>query len=87
MPYDAWMGEDHRAFADTIRRFLAEEYEPNRAAWTSDGGDMKTEAFLRPRRSIREGMGIAEVRAILTAPEPALRRLRRRAAMLRKRLL
>jgi len=33
----AWMGEDHTSFAQTVRRFLAEEYEPNRKAWTEDG--------------------------------------------------
>ncbi|NYZ15795.1 acyl-CoA dehydrogenase [Azospirillum sp. RWY-5-1] len=32
-----WMTEEHRAFAASVRRFLAEEYEPNRAAWTKAG--------------------------------------------------
>ena len=33
----AWMTPDHRAHADAVRRFLAEEYQPNRARWTEAG--------------------------------------------------
>ncbi|MDU8928003.1 acyl-CoA dehydrogenase family protein [Alisedimentitalea sp. MJ-SS2] len=31
------MTEDHRAFADSVARFFAEEFEPNREQWTEDG--------------------------------------------------
>ena len=37
MPNHAWMTEDHRAFADSVERFFAEEFEPNREQWTEDG--------------------------------------------------
>ncbi|MFV0299907.1 MAG: acyl-CoA dehydrogenase family protein [Paracoccus sp. (in: a-proteobacteria)] len=32
-----WMTEDHRAFGETVARFFAEEFEPNREAWTDAG--------------------------------------------------
>ncbi|MBR9843286.1 MAG: acyl-CoA dehydrogenase [Rhodobacteraceae bacterium] len=32
-----WMQEDHHAFADTVRRFLDEEFQPNRDQWKKDG--------------------------------------------------
>jgi alkylation response protein AidB-like acyl-CoA dehydrogenase len=32
-----WMTEDHRAFADSVRRFFAEEYQPNRAGYEEAG--------------------------------------------------
>jgi len=31
-----WLTEHHRAFGETVRRFLEEEYEPNRAEWTRE---------------------------------------------------
>jgi acyl-CoA dehydrogenase len=37
MPNHLWMTEDHRAFADSVARFFAEEFEPNREQWTADG--------------------------------------------------
>lgn len=30
----AWLTDDHRAFGATVRRFLEQDYEPHRAAWT-----------------------------------------------------
>ncbi len=32
-----WMTEDHCAFADSVERFFAEEFEPNREQWAEDG--------------------------------------------------
>lgn len=32
-----WMQEDHHAFADSVRRFLDEEFQPNRDQWKKDG--------------------------------------------------
>lgn len=37
MPNHLWMQEDHKAFADTVRRFFAEEITPNKDAWTEAG--------------------------------------------------
>ncbi len=32
----AWLTDDHRAFGATVRRFFAEDYEPNRARWSEE---------------------------------------------------
>jgi len=37
MPNHLWMQEDHKAFADTVSRFFAEEITPNKDAWTEAG--------------------------------------------------
>ncbi|MBO9474498.1 acyl-CoA dehydrogenase family protein [Shimia sp. R10_1] len=37
MPNHMWMTADHTAFADTVKRFMAEEVTPNNAAWTEAG--------------------------------------------------
>lgn len=37
MPSHLWMQDDHRAFADTVRRFLAEEFQPHRDRWKAEG--------------------------------------------------
>ncbi len=37
MPNHLWMQEEHHAFADTVRRFLDEEFQPNRDAWKEAG--------------------------------------------------
>ena len=37
MPTHAWMTDDHRAFADTVKRFLSEEFQPNRDTWKEAG--------------------------------------------------
>ena len=57
------------------------------AAWTSDGGEMDPAAFLRPRLSIRSGMSLEDVRAAMLDPIALPRRVRRKLAMARKRLL
>jgi len=36
-PKHGWMNEEHKAFADSVARFFAEEFEPNRETWTEDG--------------------------------------------------
>jgi peptidoglycan/xylan/chitin deacetylase (PgdA/CDA1 family) len=57
------------------------------AVYTSDGGDAGRGGFLVPRNSVRADMTLERIRDILAGREPVARRLRRRAAMLRKRLL
>lgn len=53
---------------------------------TSDGGPAGG-GWLVPRTSVRADMDLARIREIISGQESGLRRLRRRAAMLRKRLL
>jgi peptidoglycan/xylan/chitin deacetylase (PgdA/CDA1 family) len=55
-------------------------------AYTSDGGGTAGHRFVVPRTSVRADMQLDRIRDILFGREPALRGLRRRAAMLRKRL-
>lgn len=58
-----------------------------KAAYSSDGGRMNANAFLRPRTSICAGMGFAEIDAILAGAMGWSRRLRRMVGMARKNLL
>ncbi|MCP9482837.1 acyl-CoA dehydrogenase family protein [Shimia sp. CNT1-13L.2] len=37
MPTHLWMQEEHHAFADSVRRFLQDEFQPNRDQWKKDG--------------------------------------------------
>ena len=37
MPSHSWMLEEHRAFGDTVRRFLDEEFQPHRDRWKEEG--------------------------------------------------
>ncbi|MEP2533704.1 acyl-CoA dehydrogenase family protein [Shimia sp.] len=37
MPNPAWMQEDHHAYADTVRRFLDDEFQPHRDTWKQAG--------------------------------------------------
>ena len=37
MPTHLWMQEEHHAFADSVRRFLEDEFQPNRDQWKKDG--------------------------------------------------
>ncbi|SHJ60063.1 acyl-CoA dehydrogenase/hypothetical protein [Shimia gijangensis] len=37
MPHHLWMQEDHHAFADSVQRFFAEEFQPHRDQWKKDG--------------------------------------------------
>lgn len=53
--------------------------------YTSDGGDARP-GFLVPRNSMRADMPLERIRDILAGRESPVRRLRRRAAMLGKRL-
>jgi peptidoglycan/xylan/chitin deacetylase (PgdA/CDA1 family) len=66
-----------------IARLRQHGYE---RVYTSDGGGAAGHGFLVPRSSVRADMPLDMVRDILAGREPALRRVRRRAAMLRKRL-
>lgn len=54
--------------------------------YTSDGGPASAEAWLCPRVSIRKDMTPDDVAAILSGKETLARRMRRRLAMLKKRL-
>ncbi len=57
------------------------------AAYSSDGGRMDPTAFLRPRASVRAGMGMAEIDAMIAGRMGLRRRLRRMIGMARKRYL
>lgn len=70
--------------ARVLRQLAAAGYA---AAYSSDGGPMRPDAFLRPRTSLRADMTLEQVQAILAGRESLTRRLRRRLAMARKRLL
>ena len=37
MPNHLWMQDDHHAYADTVRRFLDEEFQPHRDEWKEAG--------------------------------------------------
>ncbi|MEQ9695016.1 acyl-CoA dehydrogenase family protein [Shimia sp. SDUM112013] len=37
MPTHLWMQEEHHAFGDSVRRFLEDEFQPNRDQWKKDG--------------------------------------------------
>ncbi|MGI3186340.1 acyl-CoA dehydrogenase family protein [Nioella aestuarii] len=37
MPNHLWMQDDHHAYADTVRRFLEEEFQPHRDEWKDLG--------------------------------------------------
>jgi len=37
MPNHLWMQDDHRAFADSVRRFFDADFQPNRDAWKEAG--------------------------------------------------
>lgn len=66
-----------------LRAIRAADYT---AAFSSDGGSMRTNAFLRPRTSLYADMTMQMVRDTLANRASPARRLRRRLAMMRKRL-
>ncbi len=55
------------------------------AAWSSDGGTLRQDAFLRARTSLRAVMPDAIIAAILAGRMPPLRQLRRALGMARRR--
>ncbi|WP_171189070.1 polysaccharide deacetylase family protein [Ruegeria sp. HKCCC2117] len=55
------------------------------AAWSSDGGRFRQDAFLRPRTSLQGSMNSSDLDAILSGRMAPLRRLRRAVGMVRKR--
>lgn len=69
--------------AKVLRAITAAGYE---CAYSSDGGTMNPDAFLRPRSSVREDMDLVAIRNILADRMSSRRRLRRRLGMMRKRL-
>ena len=54
-------------------------------AWSSDGGKLQRDAFLRPRTSLRSDMSDEDIHAILAGAMPLQRRLRRALGMARRR--
>ena len=57
------------------------------AVYTSDGGRFEGRPWLRPRTSLRRDMTEADVLSVLKGAESAPRRLRRKLAMAKKRLV
>ncbi len=55
------------------------------AAWSSDGGRYRRQAFLRPRTSLRGDMPDEMMQAVMSGGMPLLRRLRRTLGMVRRR--
>ena len=68
--------------ARVLRALRAAGYS---TAWTSDGGTMRRNAFLRPRTSLRGDMTDAMMTTLLQGRMPPLRRLRRALGMARRR--
>ncbi|SLN76065.1 polysaccharide deacetylase family protein [Ruegeria meonggei] len=54
------------------------------AVWSSDGGKMKQNAFLRPRTSLRRDMTETMMASILAGQMSPVRRLRRTLGMMRR---
>ncbi|NOD65590.1 MULTISPECIES: polysaccharide deacetylase family protein [unclassified Ruegeria] len=57
------------------------------AAWSSDGGKYRPQAFLRPRTSLRGDMTNPGIRAVLDGQMARSQQLRRMVGMLRRRWL
>lgn len=68
--------------ARVLRALRAARYT---TAWSSDGGRMKGNAFLRPRTSLREDMSEAMMDSVLAGQMSPGRRLRRTLGMMRRR--
>lgn len=58
-----------------------------RSAWSSDGGRMRPDAFLRPRRSVRGDMGERSLQEVLAGRMGPVRRLRRGLGMALRRVI
>jgi peptidoglycan/xylan/chitin deacetylase (PgdA/CDA1 family) len=56
------------------------------SVYSSDGGTMKSDAFLRPRSSVKAGMSKSETEDILAAKISLQRRIRRKLGIARKHL-
>lgn len=57
------------------------------SAWSSDGGRMRPDAFLRPRRSVRGDMDAAALRDLLDGRTGPVRALRRGLGMALRRVI
>lgn len=68
IPFGSWN-------ARVLRALRRAGYE---SAWSSDGGRMRPEAFLRPRRSVRGDMGESAFGDLLSGRTTPLKTLRRR---------
>ena len=68
--------------ARVLRALRAARYT---AAWSSDGGRMRRNTFLRPRTSLRGDMSEAMMASILAGQMSPVRRLRRTLGMMRRR--
>lgn len=69
--------------AGVLRALRAAGY---RSAYSSDGGKMVAQAFLRPRSSVRTGMSISDTQDLLAAKISLQRRIRRKISIARKHL-
>ena len=67
--------------AQVLRRLAATGYA---CAYTSDGGTMQPNAFLRPRSSVRRDMALEDVIGILKGRMGFKARVRRSLGMMRK---
>ncbi len=67
--------------AQVLRRLAATGYA---CAYTSDGGTMQPNAFLRPRSSVRRDMALEDVMGILKGRMGFKARVRRSLGMMRK---
>lgn len=70
--------------ARVLRALRQSGYEQ---AFSSDGGRMRNDTFLRPRTSLRGDMAPADVNAVLAGRLPLGRRVRRTVGMMQKKLL
>lgn len=69
--------------AGVLRALRAAGYT---SVYSSDGGTMKPDAFLRPRSSVRTGMSTSETRDILAGKISLRRQIRRSIGIARKHL-
>ncbi len=58
-----------------------------KSAWSSDGGWMHNDAFLRPRRSVRSDMNETALQCLLSGRIDPVRKLRRGLGMTMRRLI
>ncbi len=76
IPFGSWN-------ARVLRALRRAGYE---SAWSSDGGWMCNDAFLRPRRSVRSDMDEATLRDLLSGRIGLIRKLRRGFSMTLRRM-
>ncbi|WP_417462992.1 polysaccharide deacetylase family protein [Kordiimonas sp.] len=77
IPFGGWN-------ASVLKALRQAGYE---SAWSSDGGCMRSDAFLRPRRSVRGDMDEKALEDLLSGRMSSVRRLRRGLRMALRRLI